>query len=247
MNNNCIFQRVEKKYLLSDMKFKLLMKLIKPYITADKYGLHTICNIYYDTDTYTLIRNSIEKPIYKEKLRLRSYGVPMKDDKVFLELKKKYKSTVFKRRIQLTLEEADAYIENGVKPRESNQIFKEIDYFVNLYKLEKKVFIAYDRIAYFGNEDINLRVTFDMNIRSRLYDLNLSSGDYGNKIDNHANCLMEIKTSGAMPLWLVKILSELEIYPSPFSKYGFVYKQNLSQSLNALTYKGRNMKCLQVS
>ena len=252
MNNSCVFQRVEKKYLISDIKFKLLLKLIKPYMTVDKYGLHTICNIYYDTNTFALVRNSIEKPIYKEKLRLRSYGVPTKNDKVFVELKKKYDKTVFKRRIPLTLEEAEAYLERGVKPREENQILREIDYFVDFYKPEKKIFIAYDRIALFGIEDEDFRITFDMNIRSRLNDLNLSKGDYGKKIDNHNSYLMEIKTSGALPIWLVDILSALEIYPVSFSKYGFIYKQDLSKTLpytlnDSLTYKGGDMKCLQVS
>lgn len=257
MNNNYVFERVEKKYLISDNKFNLLMKRIEPYMTKDKYGIHTICNIYYDTDTYGLIRNSIEKPSYKEKLRLRSYGIPHKSDEVFLELKKKYDNTVFKRRISLTLKEAETYLENGIKPHKDSQILREIDYFINFYKPEKKIFIAYDRVALFGNEDTNLRITFDMNIRSRLYDLDLSKGDYGKSIDNFNNYLMEIKTSCALPLWLANILSELEIYPVSFSKYGAIYKQDLAkESFNQtidirpskkLMEDWRNIKCLQVS
>lgn len=239
MNNNYVFQRVEKKYLISDKKFNLLIRKLEPYMTADKYGIHTICNIYYDTGTYDLIRSSIEKPKYKEKLRLRSYGIPSKDDTVFLELKKKCGSTVFKRRISLTLEEAEFYLENGIRPHDDSQILREIDYFINFYRPEKKVFIAYDRVALFGNEDANLRITFDMRIRRRLYDLNLSKGDYGKTLDDFKGYLMEIKTSCALPLWLVNILSELELYPVSFSKYGTIYKQIITDR--------RNTKCLQVS
>ncbi len=257
MNNNYVFERVEKKYLISDKKLNLLIKHIEPYMTIDKYGIHTICNIYYDTDIYDLIRNSIEKPSYKEKLRLRSYGIPNKNDEVFLELKKKYDNTVFKRRISLTLKEAEAYLENGIRPRKDGQILREIDYFINFYKPEKKIFIAYDRIALFGNEDANLRITLDMNIRSRIHNLDLSKGDYGKNIDNFNNYLMEIKTPCTLPLWLVNILSELEIYPVSFSKYGSIYKQDLAKErFNQIIYsiesekfmtEWRNIKCLQVS
>lgn len=256
MNNNYVFERVEKKYLISDTKLNLLMKRIEPYMDKDKYGIHTICNIYYDTSTYDLIRNSIEKPVYKEKLRLRSYGIPEKNDKVFLELKKKCDSTVFKRRISLTLKEAEAYLENGIKPQKESQILREIDYFINFYQPEKKIFIAYDRIALLGNENPDLRITFDMNIRSRVYDLNLIKGDYGKNINNFNSYLMEIKTPCSLPLWLVRTLSELKIYPVSFSKYGEIYKQELANEvINRIIEKRHSekimnwsdVKCLQVS
>lgn len=253
--SNYVFKRIEKKYLISDYNFNILRKRIDPYMTVDDYGLHTICNIYYDTDNYELIRNSIEKPKYKEKLRLRSYGKVNNDNKVYLELKKKYCETVFKRRIALTLEEAINYLEHGIKPPKNSQILNEIDYCINFYKPEKKVFIAYDRIAFFGKEDKNFRITFDMNIRSRAYDLDLSKGDFGKVLDNFNGYLMEVKTTGALPIWLVNILSEMKIYPSSFSKYGTVYKNELINTL----YKDINItpqncinewrinKCLQAS
>lgn len=246
MNENCVFQRIEKKYVVSEKKFNLLIKQIKPYMTVDKYGLHTICNIYYDTEAYDLIRNSIEKPVYKEKLRLRSYGVPVKKNSmVFLELKKKYDSTVFKRRISLTLEESEDYLSHGIKPENNNQILNEIDYFIKLYKPEKKIFIAYDRIAFIGNENKDLRITFDMDIRSRFYDLVLSKGDYGTTL-NIDGYLMEIKTTDSLPIWLVYILSELSIFPVSFSKYGNIYKHELVEG-KILNDEWRNNKCLQVS
>lgn len=245
MNTN-VFERIEKKYLISKEVFDLFIKKVEPYMTVDKYGLHTIYNIYYDTETYDLIRNSIEKPVYKEKLRLRSYGMPDKrNNMVFLELKKKYDNTVFKRRISLTMEEAEIYMKHGIKPKVNNQILNEIDYFINLYKPEKKVFIAYDRIALFGNEDEKLRITLDTGIRSRFYDLDLRMGDYGKLLDIDGY-LMEIKTSGSIPLWLAQILSEFSIFPVSFSKYGNIYKQELTEG-TTLNIDWRNNKCLQVS
>ncbi len=222
---NFVFERVEKKYLLTREKYNLLLEAIEPYMSADSYGKHTIGNIYYDTDTYELISRSIEKPKYKEKFRIRSYGIPKAEDKVFLEIKKKYKGTVYKRRVSMTLREAEDYLEKGIKPQKEGQILKEIDYFMSFYKPTPKVYLAYDRIAYFGKENKDIRITFDHNIRSRLCNMSLAEGDYGTPLLDEYHYLMEIKVPGAMPLWLSKILSDLEIYPTSFSKYGNVYKQ----------------------
>lgn len=235
---NYVFERVEKKYLLTKEKYQALLKAIEPYMAQDEYGMHTICNIYYDTPTYDLIRTSIEKPKYKEKLRLRSYGRPNKKDTVFIEIKKKYKGVVFKRRVSLMLEEAERYLNSGIKPKKENQIFKEIDYFMAFYKPIPKVYLAYDRIAYFGKADSNIRITFDHHIRSRQGDLSLGKGDYGDFLLDNNEYLMEIKVPLAMPLWLVHTLSELEIYPTSFSKYGNVYKQSLLEMR-------REQRCLQ--
>jgi len=245
INYNCVFQRVEKKYLLTDEKYNLFIDKIKPYMKLDKYGMHTICNIYYDTDNYDLILKSLEKPKYKEKFRIRSYGVPSQDDKVFLEIKKKYKGIVYKRRISLTLKEARGVMENHIKLKANNQpldnqqiidyqILKEIEYFLNFYDLHKKVYLAYDREAYYGIEDNNIRLTVDKNIRSRFYDLDLNLGDYGELLLSNGYHLIEIKVPITYPIWLVKILSELEIYPVSFSKYGNVYIQNLKKRSNLL-------------
>ncbi len=203
------------------------MNRAAPYIKKDRYGEYTICNLYYDTDDYLLIRASIEKPEYKEKLRLRSYGVPGPADKVFMEIKKKYEGTVYKRRSVLSLRQAEAYLDRGIRPQNEDQIIKEIEYFVNFYHTKAKVYLAYDREAYADRVSRDLRITFDRNIRSRDYDLSLSAGDYGQRLLPEGECLMEIKACGAMPLELAHILSELKIYPKSFSKYGNVYKKNI--------------------
>lgn len=231
MADNYTFKRVEKKYLLSREKYEQLIKRMEPYMQMDEYGLHTICNIYYDTDQFDLIRTSIEKPPYKEKLRLRSYGVPDKGGKVFLEIKKKWKGVVYKRRIALTLEEAEDYLTKGRPLPKDGQIEREIDYFIKFYQPKAKMYIAYDREAYFGKEDSSIRITFDQNIRSREEDLKLEQGDAGKLLLERGCRLMEIKISGAFPMWMANILSELKIYPTSFSKYGNIYKNSLERPM----------------
>ncbi|SET53299.1 polyphosphate polymerase domain-containing protein [[Clostridium] polysaccharolyticum] len=221
------FERVEKKYMMTKEQFESFLQRTEDKITLDEYGLHTICNIYYDTDTYDLIRYSISKPKYKEKLRLRSYGIPSKESAVFVELKKKWNGVVFKRRTSMSLEEAKNYLDYGVRPDKESQIVREIDYFLEYYNPLPKLFLAYDRLAFFSNEDAQVRITVDQNIRSRTTDLDLSLGDYGEKLLEEGDYLMEIKVPGVFPLWLANILSELKIYPVSFSKYGNIYKKSL--------------------
>ncbi len=232
IKSNNIFERVEKKYLLTVMKYELLRERLLPYMEMDQYGLHTICNIYYDTEDYELVRTSIEGPVYKEKLRLRSYGVPDNDSPVFLEIKKKYKGIVYKRRVSMTLEESVRYLNHGIKPASDSQILREIDYFLRFHKPIPKVYLAYDRIALFGKEDSEIRITFDQNIRSRMTELDLSEGDSGKYLLHKGDVLMEIKVPYAYPLWLAGVLSDLEIYPVSFSKYGNVYKNQLIDERN---------------
>lgn len=222
-----VFKRREKKYMLNEGQHQALMEQLNGPMAKDLYGLHTICNMYFDTDNYELIRASIEKPVYKEKLRLRSYGVPKTNGTVFLELKKKFKGVVYKRRAPLTLEESRHYFLRGQRPEVSSQILREIDWFLKMYRPVPKVFLAYDRLALYGNEDANLRITFDRNIRWRESQLDLSKGDWGNPLLRPGNILMEIKIPGTMPLWLSHVLSDLEIFPTSFSKYGTCYKEHI--------------------
>ena len=219
-----VFSRYEKKYLMPEPVYLELRRRLEPYMQVDQYGLHTICNIYYDTPQFDLIRCSIEKPVYKEKLRLRSYGIPTMDSTVFLEIKKKYRKMVNKRRIPLTLREAYDYVERGIHPEQDSQILREIDFFLKRYPLQRGVYLAYDRIAMFQRDNPDFRVTFDQNIRSRNVDMGLEKGDAGTLLLPQGYYLMESKILGATPLWFTEILSELKIYPVSFSKYGNIYK-----------------------
>lgn len=224
------FQRVEKKYLLSQSQYKEFINALRVYMHPDHFGKHTISNLYFDTPDDILVRRSIEKPIYKEKLRLRSYGIPEQDSKVFLEIKKKYDGIVYKRRIEMSLLEANAYIRNKIALEKQGQIFQEIDYFMKFYpELSPKLYLAYDRIAWAGNGDDSLRITFDQNIRSRWDDLYLEHGDHGTKLFDKDVYLMEIKVPGAFPLWMTELLNSLQIYPVSFSKYGTIYQKKKSE------------------
>ena len=188
-----VFNRVEKKYILTRLQAEKLIKQISENIKAGEYPYSKICNIYFDTKNSDLIRKSIEKPVYKEKIRLRSYGIPNKNDKVFLEIKKKFDGIVTKRRIVLNLNEVYKYLENGIIPNANEQIFKELDYCFKKYNLEPSMYISYERYSYQGLEDENFRITFDTNIISRDYDLNLDKGDYGLKLIGDNTYLMEVK------------------------------------------------------
>ena len=223
----CCFQRIEKKYLLTAEQYAAMKQGMAPYVTADQYASYTICNLYYDTDDFRLIRTSLEKPVYKEKLRMRSYGVARDDSKVFVELKKKYDGVVYKRRIVMEADAAARYIHNGEKPAEENQICREIDFFMDSYQPVPKVFIGYDREAWAGTETPDLRITFDTGLRCRTSELDLRLGDHGTPILPPETVLMELKIPGAAPLWLARLLSENGIFPTSFSKYGTWYKQEI--------------------
>lgn len=220
-----VFNRVEKKYKLSEEKYEAFIEDLLQYMDIDEFGKHTISNIYYDTPNDLLIRRSIQKPnpMYKEKLRLRAYGTPNLDSKVFLEIKKKYDGIVNKRRIQLPLQAAYDYLDNGVKPFEQTQILSELDYFLSIYDLHPQRMIAYERVALFGKEDPSFRVTFDTNIRSRTDDLRLEHGSHGILLFNDNTHLMEVKITNSTPLWFSKLLSKHQAFTTRFSKAGSFY------------------------
>lgn len=228
-----VFNRYEKKFIISDEKYQKLRVRLEEYMEADEHSrngeFYTICNVYYDTPNNDLIRKSIEKPVYKEKLRLRSYGVVPMDKKVFLEIKKKYNGLVNKRRTKLMLSEAYDFVETGempeIKPYMNAQVLKELHYMLHRMELKPALFLSYDRVAMFGKDNKDFRMTFDRNITTRRYDVGLHYGIYGDKLLPEDTWIMEIKIDKAMPLWMAKILSELEIYPASISKYGTEYKR----------------------
>ena len=221
------FKRYEKKYLLQNGKYVSFFEKLQPFIRPDEYFSSTVCSIYYDNADFRLIRASIEDPVYKEKLRLRSYNVPGPDDEVFIEIKKKYKGIVYKRRISMPERDAVKYLSGEIPAHEESQIMRETDWFLRRNKPEPKVFIACERFAYVAKDNPELRITFDRNIRWRETDLELTAGDYGELLLPEGDVLMEIKIPGVAPLWLAELLSSEGIYPGGFSKYGTCYKNNL--------------------
>ena len=233
-----VFNRYEHKYIINRETFEKVLKILDEHMEIDShnkdYTPYTISNIYFDTPDDYLIRASLSKPKYKEKLRLRSYGIPDIDSEVFLELKKKFDGIVNQRRTKLKLCEAYDFLNSGIppKPKEymNTQVLREIEYLLKIYDLSPKLYLAYDRIAYFEKNNNDLRISFDLNIRSRRYDLTLESGDYGEHLLNDDMILMEIKTSLSKPLWLTKMLTDLEIKRNRFSKYGTEFKNNINRT-----------------
>ena len=224
MTIQTVFERTEKKYILTLSQRRRLLEVISRYIKPDEYGESTVCSLYFDTDDSRLIRHSMEKSVYKEKLRLRSYSTPKRDSNVFLELKKKYNGVVYKRRQTLKYTQAMDYIREGIMPNDS-QIMREIDWAMQYYPgIAPEMFIAYDRTAFYSKTDHELRITFDRNVRFRTDNLDLAKGHYGERILDANLCIMEIKALSAMPLWLTQALSDLKIFPGSFSKYGTAYE-----------------------
>lgn len=166
-----IFRRYEKKYRITREQYQHLLSRTITGLIPEPYGKHTICNVYFDTEDFQMIRNSLAKPVYKEKLRLRSYGTPGNEDMVYL---------------------------------------------------------AYERIAFSGRENSDLRITFDMNIRARQHAAELGKGSYGTVLLDKGSLLMEVKIPGAMPVWMSRLFSELQIYPISFSKYGTYYQDYIA-------------------
>ncbi len=220
------FRRVEKKYLLSPEQYEAMRAGMAAHMVPDAHPRYSISNIYYDTPDFELIRTSLEKPVYKEKLRMRSYGVPGDQDKAFVEIKKKFDGVVYKRRVTLPVREAVDWLA-GCGEARRGQIDREIEYVLTYYGLAPAAFIAYDREAYAGRDNGELRITFDTRLRGRTNALDLRAGDFGRPILPADQILMEIKIPGAAPMWLARLLSENGIFSSSFSKYGAFYKQEL--------------------
>ena len=222
-NVQCCFKRYEKKYLLTQEQYRSMLRGMAFYMCPDEHPRYTIGNVYYDTPDFALIRASLEKPVYKEKLRMRSYGVPTDDGTVFVELKKKFDGVVYKRRVTMGAADAVGWLDGG--GGHESQIGREIAYFLQSYRPAPAVYIAYDREAYAGREQNELRITFDTNLRARAHAVDLRAGDRGGLILPAETILMEIKIPGAAPLWLARLLSENRIVSTSFSKYGAWYRQ----------------------
>lgn len=241
MNGNQeVFRRIEKKYIVDEPTYEKLIKKLDGHFVKDRYYKSTICNIYYDTPSHQLVRNSIEKPVYKEKLRVRSYGVPNDEDMVFVELKKKYKGVVYKRRIEMTLAQTRDFFAGKEVPHDNPQIENELKYFLKFYEgIAPAMYLSYDRLAYCGTEDPSLRLTFDTHILYREEQKELDKGIWGKELLPAGMRVMEIKIPNAMPLWLSAILDELEIYPASFSEYGTAYLNEFSEKI----HKGKVISC----
>ena len=226
LKNQMIFKRYEIKYLLTSEQRQYIQDAMKPYMKLDEFGHSIIRNIYFDTDNYRLVRHSIEKPVYKEKLRMRSYQSAGENDSVFMELKKKYQSVVYKRRIMLPQQEGFQMVQHPEKVQADSQIKKEMMYFCEYYQsLKPVVYLSYEREAYYSFDGSDFRVTFDEEILSRTDRLFLDEDPGGCPLLEKGMSIMEMKTSGGRPMWMTQALTKMHLYKTSYSKYGTAYQK----------------------
>ena len=238
------FKRHEKKYLITQEQGAALQEIISRRMKTDQQGEYLVQNLYYDTANWDIIRKSIEKPLYKEKLRLRLYGQYKADSTGFLELKKKFDGTTYKRRITVPLRELKSRGIREIVSAHDSQIHNEIGFFLGNNAVSEKIHIAFKRTAYTGMEDADLRITFDKDIMFSLCTWDKRGFDYYNpgcgiQILKPNQSILEIKTAYAMPLWLTGILCDNSIFPASFSKYGVCYVKFICKNHDCQSIMGQ--------
>jgi len=222
-----IFKRYEKKYLITQEQGAALRDICSRHMKPDKYGEYLVQNIYYDTENWDVIRFSIEKPFFKEKMRLRCYGLSCEESDLFLELKKKYNGVVYKRRLAIPVKSLSGRTVGDIVSGGSSQISRELDFYMKANAIRERIYISYMRTAFTDKKDDGLRVTFDTDLAFRLDCLDFSYPGSGQSILPDDKMLMEIKTLGGIPLWMTAALCENKIYPAAFSKYGACYTDHI--------------------
>jgi hypothetical protein len=228
MNNSpgvtTFFQRYEQKYLLNTIQYHEFLNVLSGFVSGDEHRPGTIYSLYYDNAQFEIAKKSLHKSAYKEKLRLRSYGIPHKGDTVYLELKKKFKGITYKQRIPVLFTGMETFLNIDPDNYSGNYIYNELEWFLHYYKPVPRFMICYDRMAYRGLENETLRITFDTGIRWRASGLDFSQGSQGAPLTGENKYLMEIKVENSIPLWLTARLAGLKIFPLSFSKFRAAYE-----------------------
>jgi SPX domain protein involved in polyphosphate accumulation len=222
-----VFKRYEKKYLITREQGAALQSILARRMKRDRFGEYMVQNLYFDTENWDVIRASLEKPPYKEKMRLRCYGAPSRG--LFLELKKKYQGIVYKRRIPVSPADFARRSIREIVAGGSAQIAREFDFYLKTHAVSEKIYISYRRIAFTGTEDKGLRVTFDADARFRAEELNFERPGAGRLIIPPGALLAEIKTPAGIPLWLARALSANGVFPRSFSKFGVCYTEYIAK------------------
>ena len=240
------FARKETKYLLTlTQAAQLEMSLMRHGFEHADFGSPKVQSLYYDTPDHALIRVSLERPAYKEKLRLRAYGEPGNITRSFVEVKKKYLGVVYKRRTALPLDEAMEGLRRGQLPEAAGQVGHEAVWMARRYGLVPAAVIIYDRSAWFSKEHPDVRLTFDRNLTFRDWAPDLNSRAGGLSLLPADRRLMEIKTGGIYPLWLARMLEEAGARRVHFSKYGLAYTRFIQPEKKEL--EGSRANCLTAS
>ena len=232
-----VFKRKEVKYLLTEAQLAALRPALETHMEPDAFAHSIISNLYYDTPDFRMLRRSQEKPVYKEKLRLRSYGVPDEGTQVFPEIKKKAEGIVYKRRVRMPYGDAIHYLSRR-RPGGDGQIFQELNWMLLAYgSLAPRIFLSYERDSWRGREDPSLRLTLDREILWRAEALDLRRGAWGEPLLGPDQVLMEVKITNAAPLWLAEALSENGIFPISFSKCGRAFETLCKNRINEMEMK----------
>ncbi len=235
-----VFNRYELKFILDKSMAQEMIQALKGHVMLDQYGdgegFYRIINLYYDTEDHLFFHETVNRQEFRQKLRLRAYNKVSIDTPVFLEIKKKYDGVVYKRRTMLTLQDAYAFLAKGQEQQDysvydaSNvQILGEVAFLKRFYSLAPKVVVSYDRQAFLGIKENDLRITFDSNLRKRESDLKLESGPWGELFMDASSYILEIKVNGRIPLWLAQILSGFQCWRQGYSKYTSSYNAELFQ------------------
>ena len=243
------FKRFEIKYLIGREDAETFVGKLALRMNLDEHCPegegYRISSVYFDTSDRALIRHSLSHPLYKEKLRMRSYEGPKQDeDLVFLEIKKKFGGVIGKRRATMTLRQAEDFVSTGLEPQLkgyiNNQVKEEIAYFLSVYEVRPSAYISYTRLAFSGGQDRGLRVTFDTDIVARSSEASLRRPSYGEHIIKEDQVLMEIKFASSVPLWLAAMLSEAGFRRQGFSKYGTEHEMALSHLIQGSANQTRS-------
>ena len=225
-----IFKRHELKYILTPPQKAQIMAHITAQVPPDIHGEYLVQSLYFDTPDWAIIRHSIDSPVFKEKLRLRCYNVPGQDATMYLELKKKLKDTVYKRRISFLAQVLKDNTPRAIAAGDTSQIGRELDHYLHINPVAEKAHVSCHRQAFGHDQD--LRITLDTNIRFRTHQLDYQHPGEGLLVLPDDLCVMEVKTRGGMPLWLSHAFSQYKLFPRPFSKYGAGYKKYILKGGN---------------
>ena len=222
-----IFSRREQKYLITQWQYLQLVENILPYMRPDKYGVegrYSVTSLYFDNDDQDIYFETKNKLKYRQKLRLRVYDDTDRNGTAFFEVKQKHNKVVNKRRLVMPLSEAYRYLNNDAEELSSyetsnGQVLKEIDHFKRFYDLQPEMIVSYNRHAFHGVTDPELRITFDLDLKCRNEDLALENGSYGHNFIDENLVVLEVKVNDSVPLWLTRHLQDLDCEQRSASKF----------------------------
>jgi SPX domain protein involved in polyphosphate accumulation len=233
--------RFELKYLTRFDTYQRIIRQLDPYAERDGYagelGRYSIISLYYDSPELACYWDKINGVPYRNKLRIRQYGSMAGSDDAYIEVKQKLLASIRKIRTRMKLTQAYDLLAAAHQRAETSEVIdrspedevlNHVMYLRSLYNLEPKAIISYEREPYVGRYDHHLRMTFDLNLRSRAEDLRLESGPWGKYIMSPDIVLVEMKVDGRIPEWFISLVAEHNLEPCRFSKYCLGLERALS-------------------